>query len=154
MKKSAGLPRFVKILLVLLLLLLVFICCAPSRRALDASQGLWGARVLWNRVRDYGAIPVSFGIGALLLGSVYLSCVRKQTPHFPKKRQLPALLVCGLLMAVGIYWTVSLIRIVQLAWLPFSVWTYLLEHRVFLCLWWIATGLLLLLPIYGPKAAD
>lgn len=72
------LPRFTKALIAVGLLLILFICLMPSKKALSSTAGLWGSRILWNRVRDFGAIPLSCGVWLTAAGSAYLSCVRKR----------------------------------------------------------------------------
>lgn len=141
------LPRFAKILFAVELLLIVFICLAPTQEAISAGSGLLGPKILLSRIRDFGAVPVSCGLLTVLAGTVFLSGIQKREPE-QKGRVCPFLLGFAAMAVVGIYWTVSTVRLVRAPLIPERAWLYLVTRRGWFCLWWVAAAVLLLCALY------
>lgn len=135
------LSRFTKVLLILQLLLAIGICCTPSKGQLQSITGLWGPYILLNRVRDFGLIPLSFGTAVCLVGSV---CTRFWKLEFLAKLWKALYVVCAVMAALGIYWTVGTVCMIQLPLMPNRIWLYFLKHSNILSLWWIAAAILFL----------
>ncbi len=133
------LSKTTKILLVVQLLLFIFICCTPSKKQLTSTVGLWGPYILWNRIRDFAAIPISIANFVLLLCSV-LSVWSKRKICFSARFRRPLLVLCAFMALTGLYWTIGVIRMDQFPLMPTPVWTYLLHHPYVFSLWWAAAG--------------
>lgn len=133
------LSKTTKILLVVQLLLFIFICCTPSKKQLASTVGLWGPYILWNRIRDFAAIPISIANFVLLLCSV-LSVWSKRKFCFSARFRRPLLVLCAFMAMTCLYWTIGVIRMEQFPLMPAPVWTYLLHHPYVFSLWWAAAG--------------
>lgn len=149
---SMKLPRFAKMLIAVELLLIVFICLAPTQEAISAGGGLWGPKILLNRIRDFGAVPVSCGLLTVLAGTFFLSGIQKREPGLQKGRVCPFSLGFSAMAVVGIYWTVSTVRLVRAPLIPERPWLYLVTRQGWFCLWWAAAAILLLCALYKPKS--
>ena len=149
---SMKLPRFAKMLIAIELLLIVFIRLAPTQEAISAGGGLWGPKILLSRIRDFWAVPVSCGLLTVLAGTFFLSGIQKREPRVQKGRVCPFFLGFAAMAVVGIYWTVSTIRLVRAPLIPERPWLYLVTRRGWFCLWWAAAGCLLLCALYKSKS--
>lgn len=145
MKRS----KLTTILLVILILLGLFICLTPSKNDLYASTGLWGTKIICNRLRDFVAFPLLCGVSAMLLLS--LSSPFQGKLCLPSKPRPFWLVLCVLAIAVGIYASVGVVLLNTMPPLPTPIWHYLMKHSYVLCLWWAVTGILFLLSFYRTK---
>lgn len=145
------LPRLTKILIAVEMLLIVLICLAPTREAAVSGVGLSGPRILLNRLRDFGAVPVSCGLLTVIAGTLFLSGVQNRQMGLPKGRICPLLVGFAAMLIVGMDWAVSAVRLVRAPRMPEGVWLYLVTHRGWFCLWWVAAGCLLLGALYCSK---
>ena len=144
------LSKRAKALLAVQLLLFVFICCTPSKKQLASVIGPWGQHILWNRIRDFAAIPISLGNMVLLL----CSCTSNQEKYFSVKFRYPLLVICVLMTVIGIFSTVGVIRIAQLPLMPPHIWSYLLNRPYVFSLWWIVTGISFFLLSRSKRTTD
>lgn len=158
MKKSSGvimkLSHFTKTVVFIQLLLGLFILFAPTRTDINTASGLVGSVIILNRIRDYAAIPLSFGMVTLLIGSLYFTGFKKWIIQPPKNVRI-FLFCCFLLMAtVGAYWTLGFIRMEVYTPMSVRMGYYLMEHRQWIDLWWVLTGIFLLSSLYKPFLVD
>ena len=142
-----------KILLIVQLLLLLFICCTPSKKQIAVSTGLWGPQILWNRIRDFGAVPASFGNLVLLAASAFTALKPQKTCPFVKSGPV-FLVICSVMTVIGTSWTGGVVRLEQFPLMPFSFWIYLLNHACVFSLWWTAAGMAALPMLCGRKNGD
>lgn len=136
------LPKITKVLLIVQLVLLVCICCMPSKNQLDSITGLWGRRIVLNRVRDFCFIPVSFGTAVCLLGS---ACPLFKKMKFTAKFRRILLLICAIMTICGIYWTARIVRMERIIFMPTQWWLFFLNNPFVFSLWWTVDGILALL---------
>lgn len=144
------LSKRAKALLAVQLLLLVFICCTPSKKELASITGPWRQHILWNRIRDFAAIPISLGNMAVLL----CSCVSNQEKSFSLKSQSTLSVICVIMTVIGIYWTIGVIRMTQFPLMPAHIFTYLLNRPFIFSLWWTVTGIFFFLLSHSKRATD
>ena len=136
------LSKITKVLLIVQLALLICIFSTPSKSQLSSITGLWGQHIVLNRVRDFCLIPVSFGTAVCLLGS---ACPLFTNVKRTTTLQCILLAICAIMTICGIYWTVRIVRMERILFLPTQWWLFLLKNPFVFCLWWIVDGILVLL---------
>lgn len=137
LRKSAFAFAFVFLVLVLLVVVL------PSMDDINGMHGLVGKAIIWNRIRDFAVIPLSFSTAIMAVGLFLLSgCA---LPVLPKALRWTSAAVSLLMTAAAVYWTVGSILLTVYPPMPPAMGYYIWEHKEIIYIWWSLSAALLLL---------
>lgn len=125
------------------LVLMLLAAVLPSVDDINGMHGLVGKAIIWNRIRDFAVIPLSFSMAIMAAGFFHLS--RRALPAVPKAVRWVSTAASLLVTAASLYWTVGSIWLTVYPPMPPKMGYYLWEHKGIIYIWWSLSAVLMLL---------
>lgn len=125
------------------LVLMLLTAVLPSMDDIKGMHGLVGKAIIWNRIRDFAVIPLSFSAAIMAVGLFLLS--GRTLPKVPKAVRWVSSAVSLLMTATAVYWTVGSVWLTVYPPMPPAMGYYIWEHKEIIYIWWSLSAALLLL---------